>query len=159
MAEGYTRIPNKLMEALATGRLTRTQVAVVVFVLRQTYGYNRRSKAMSASYISNGTGMSLDRIRHCLSELIKMGVLKKDGSSNRIRQLMVADPDHWNISKVRKSANSESAQKCAVKVRKSANLRGTEVRTIKDTHKDTFKENIDSREEGESEEDERWWDD
>lgn len=157
MGDGYTKVPNKLLEALMRSDLSRSQIAIVLFVIRSTYGFNKRSKAMSASYISNGTGLNPGWVKHSLAELVKMGVLKKDGSSNRIRRLMVADPDEWSVAKVRKTSLSESEEKRTRKVRKTSLLGVVKPHLNKDTLYDNCKKvNIDS---SSDEDDERWWDD
>ena len=45
--EGFTRIPNRLLEALIIARLNRVQLSSCLYIIRRTYGWNRHADAIS----------------------------------------------------------------------------------------------------------------
>lgn len=47
--EGFTRIPNRLLEALLMAKLNRVQLSISFYILRRTYGWNRHYEAISLS--------------------------------------------------------------------------------------------------------------
>lgn len=79
--DGYTRIADELMNALCTADFTAREFRVVNFVIKQTYGWNRKSHRMSASFIAGGTGLHESRASKVLNELIRRKVIIRDGGS------------------------------------------------------------------------------
>ena len=69
LEDGYTRIANSLYEALYRTDLTGTEFRVVAFVIRQTFGYGRKSKELSATYIATGIGIPIRSVKRALSHL------------------------------------------------------------------------------------------
>lgn len=70
---GYTAIANELLLAIISTdiKLSGSDFRVFLFVANQTYGYNHKKWRMSATYISNATGLSVRQVRRSLSYLIE----------------------------------------------------------------------------------------
>ena len=77
--DGYARIPNELLDSLATIRLPGQENQIVFAVLRKTYGFNKERDSMSHGQLSAATGIKRVKV----VELVKSLVLKKVlGSTN-----------------------------------------------------------------------------
>ena len=72
---GYTRIANELLEALAkaqaSGLITGKERAIVDFVIRYTYGFQQKNGYFKTDYISKELGLSKNNIRYLLFVLKK----------------------------------------------------------------------------------------
>lgn len=75
LKNGYTRIANEILEVLATTDLNGTQRRIIDVVLRQTYGYQRKSHEMSLSFISKATNIHKMQIQRELASLIYRNIL------------------------------------------------------------------------------------
>lgn len=79
LEDGYIRIANELYQALFKVNLNGSELRIVHFILYQTYGYNKKTRKLSASYISDGTGIPLKTVRRCLKTLVEYNVLISRG--------------------------------------------------------------------------------
>ncbi len=96
--DGYTRIADELMDALCTADFTAREFRVVNFVIKQTYGWNRKSHRMSASFIAGGTGLHATDASKVLNGLIARKVIIRHGSS-RAPISLNKHFDQWEASK------------------------------------------------------------
>jgi len=75
--DGHTRIANELLEAIIAFDFSKRQLKVVLFVIRKTYGYNKKTDQMSISQISAGTGLNHSATVNAVAELVELGVVSK----------------------------------------------------------------------------------
>ena len=75
--DGHTRIANELLEAITRFDFSKRQLKVVLFVIRKTYGYNKKVDQMSISQISAGTGLNHSATVNAVNELVELGVVSK----------------------------------------------------------------------------------
>lgn len=76
--DGYTRIANELLDALRLARLTATEFAVVLLVIRESYGWNRKATLpMGLKMISKKTGISRSSVQHSTESLLEKRLLKR----------------------------------------------------------------------------------
>jgi phage replication O-like protein O len=75
--DGHTRIANELLEAITRFDFSKRQLKVVLFVIRKTYGYNKKADQMSISQISAGTGLNHSATVNAVAELVELGVVSK----------------------------------------------------------------------------------
>jgi phage replication O-like protein O len=73
--DGHTRIANELLEAIIRFDFSKRQYKIVFFVLRKTYGWNKKADVMSLSQILDGTGLRRDHAGAAIDELVSMNVL------------------------------------------------------------------------------------
>jgi phage replication O-like protein O len=79
LENGYTRIANEIMDALARFRLPGEQRQCLDFILRKTYGYNKKEDCISNSQFCTATGMDKGNVSRALRGLVdKKMVVKKD---------------------------------------------------------------------------------
>ena len=89
---GYTRIANELLEALLLANLSKRQLLVVFAVIRQTYGFNRKSDRISGSQIAGLTGLRRNHCSVAMAELIEMKILHLSGSQLGVQK----DHEQWS---------------------------------------------------------------
>lgn len=75
MDEPFTRVSNEILEALSRTKLNGSEYAIILFVIRNTYGFGKKSKPMSISYIAEGTGIHRTKVADALNKLIKNKIL------------------------------------------------------------------------------------
>lgn len=67
---GYTPIANEILDAISKARINGTQASILFQIWRYTYGFNRTSHILSASFLSKGTGINKVRLSQELKKLI-----------------------------------------------------------------------------------------
>lgn len=89
LEQGYTRISNEILEALAKHQLNGTQWRILIVVFRYTYGFARKAHELSETFISKITGIHRKQIGRELSALIKnkLLIVKKPASFTSSRVL------------------------------------------------------------------------
>ncbi|MDO5547714.1 MAG: replication protein, partial [Eubacteriales bacterium] len=75
LSDGYVKIANELWQALIDYDFTAAQMKIIAVIIRETYGYNRKSKNLSVSYISKATHLSKVGTRKALDKLIAQKVV------------------------------------------------------------------------------------
>ena len=73
---GYVRIATELFEQLYQIPLNGSQIRIVLFIIRNTYGFNRKTWKMSAGYIARGTGISMSMVKREIKKLENCNILK-----------------------------------------------------------------------------------
>jgi phage replication O-like protein O len=79
--DGYTRIANELLEALARFRLSGNEYQVILAIIRKTYGFGKKSDTISMGQISEMTGLkrqNVNRALKLLSSKLITGVIRTD---------------------------------------------------------------------------------
>jgi phage replication O-like protein O len=82
---GYTAIAHELMEALMAANLSGGQFRLLLCLLRQTYGFNRKSASMSASTFADMTGLHPKVVAREIRDLEARGlllVLREEGRTS-----------------------------------------------------------------------------
>ena len=75
LENGYTRIANELLEATAKFPFNGSQLRMILFLWRKTYGFHKKIDAISLSQWSIGTNLSQRTICRELKNLKKMNVI------------------------------------------------------------------------------------
>ncbi len=73
---GYSKIANELLEAIYQTSFNATQLKIILFVMRYTFGFSRKQFKISVNFISKGTGISKRYISSELNKLIESNVVK-----------------------------------------------------------------------------------
>jgi phage replication O-like protein O len=82
LEDGHTRIANELLDAIIRFDFGKRHYKVVLFVLRKTYGWNKKADVMSLSQILDGTGLSRAHSCESINDLVQMKVLLKQEHRN-----------------------------------------------------------------------------
>jgi phage replication O-like protein O len=81
---GYTRIANEIMEALAKIRIPGEARQVLDAVFRKTYGWNKREDKISLSQFEKMTGLARPSICRAIKKLLIMNIIEKSGNSKSL---------------------------------------------------------------------------
>lgn len=93
----FVRIPQKMYAAILTYGFTSTQILVVLYVLRKTYGWGKTKDVIAISKIARDTNKKRQLISRTVSDLQKMNVLGVERDRSNVRPMMwVEDPENWD---------------------------------------------------------------
>lgn len=128
--DGYTAIANEIMEALARYRIPGEQRQCLDFILRKTYGYNKKSDAISGSQFVGATGIKKQNVQRALRGLIEKNiVIKKDYQPHPIYRFN-KNYNTWKVS---------SKRSTVIKKDYNGNQKGLQSSSKKRPTKDTTK--------------------
>lgn len=74
---GYTPIANEIIEALAKFPFNGAQLRLVLFLLRKTYGFQKKADKISISQFEKGTDLNKRTIQRELDNLEAMNVITR----------------------------------------------------------------------------------
>ena len=80
---GFTRIANELLEAIIAFNFSSRQLNVLFAVIRCTYGYNKKTDAVSGWQLAKMTNIDRSHISKTILELIQKNVLIKHESGRQ----------------------------------------------------------------------------
>jgi phage replication O-like protein O len=109
LKNGYTRIANELLEAIIGAKLNGTQYAIVLAIIRATYGYHRKSKTLGIAFFKENIGRHRRQIAVELDSLIKRNVVKVvcEHTYGKSRELQLnKDYGSWQTKKEGMSENT-----------------------------------------------------
>lgn len=94
----YTRIPNRIIEALysSTIHFSPIQSAVLLFIIRRTFGWNKYSDYISLNSMAKAIGKDRANVSRAVNDLMKMGVLNVDRRLGRSSDISINDPEKWD---------------------------------------------------------------
>jgi phage replication O-like protein O len=130
LEDGHTRIANELLEAIISFDFSKRQYKVVLFVLRKTYGWNKKADVMSLSQIMEGTGLDRANCSRTLAELGEMKVLLKQQQAAGNLVEFNKKYKQWVVL-----PNQQPVAKSATKVLPKRQFAVVEMATTKDTTK------------------------
>jgi len=73
--DGYTRIANELLEAIISFGLKERELKIVLFIIRKTYGFGKKTDDISTSQIANFTNIHPNHVRTAMKKLAKSKVI------------------------------------------------------------------------------------
>lgn len=99
----YVRISNELLEAIYRAPLTLRMHKILLWVIRNSYGWNRKwAPAKSMRDIGGEMEMDFSNVATAVRGLIRAGVLKKEGD----RFYLVKDYEKWAVDSGDNSVNN-----------------------------------------------------
>ncbi len=78
LEDGYTRIANEILEALAKANLSGRERRILDVVLRMTYGYHRKEARIKNRIFVEMTGIARSHVCHILRDLEEKNVIKTE---------------------------------------------------------------------------------
>lgn len=79
--DGHTRIANELLEAMCRAGFSARQWAVVMAVVRKTYGYGKKADDISLGQLEGMTGIAKPHASRAVNDLIAAGVLRRSAGT------------------------------------------------------------------------------
>ena len=99
LENGYTRIANELLEAICRLKISGNEMRILLFIIRQTYGYSRKSAKISLSEISKATGIKSNHVSETLKGLAGKGIIECSSNQGLTPQKIsvVKDYEKWEL--------------------------------------------------------------
>ncbi|HSW61730.1 MAG TPA: replication protein [Dissulfurispiraceae bacterium] len=147
LENGFVRIANELLEALARAQLSGNEYRIVLCVLRRTYGHNRKAGDFALHDLISLSGLSKVRCCQVLAILLARNVIISSSSDgNKSRRLSIQKdyekwvmPDGKRFSKVKQTflkSETNISQKCNKRFSKvKQTFLKSEIITVKDKDK------------------------
>ena len=88
LEDGYTRIANSLLEALYKTPILSRESRVLLFIIRQTYGFGHKSRELSNGFIAAGTGIDIKSVSKIVKGLVSANIIEKEQAQGRKPQIM-----------------------------------------------------------------------
>lgn len=118
--DGYTRFPNKLIEQIMSYGFNATQMAILLYIARNTYGWNSSFCDIPISRVARETGKHKNGIAREIERLIADNVLYVENEPTYRKPRTVSintDFDSWSHSIVVESQQGVTVTpKCAKRV-------------------------------------------
>lgn len=81
LENGYTRLANELLDALINAGLTARQWAVVMAIIRKTYGFNKKADEIGLSQLHAMTGIDRAHLSRTVRELEAAKVITREAGT------------------------------------------------------------------------------
>lgn len=96
---GFTRFDNRLLEALCRLNISSSELRILLYIIRRTFGYNRTSAEISLSEIAGAVGLTNPNTSRALKKLRGCNLIViKPNKGNRPQTLSVVENyDEWNV--------------------------------------------------------------
>jgi phage replication O-like protein O len=83
LENGHTRISNELLEAIIKCHFCATELNIIWFIARNTYGWQRKEAIISYGMIAKGIDADIRYVKRMVNRLIKNGVIFKEKIDNQ----------------------------------------------------------------------------
>lgn len=87
LENGYIKIANELIDALARTPLNTQETRVVFAILRKTYGYNKKEDWISNSQLELITGIHRSHCAHTVTKLLSRKIVAKIGNKISLNKM------------------------------------------------------------------------
>ena len=97
----YTEFPNDIYERLLSYRLNNTQLLIVLYVVRKTFGFHKpEGDKISINKMAKDICRSRRFVISAVDDLEKMGVLERysadKDSKTGIKIMRITNPNNWD---------------------------------------------------------------
>ena len=94
--DAFTSIATELLEALIKIRISGVENQCLMFIIRKTYGWNKKEDWISLSQFMDATGLSKPHIVRALSKLRDKNIITKKDNGKGVSYGIQKDYDKWN---------------------------------------------------------------
>ena len=98
--ENFTKVPNEIIEGIASSRVFCARARVIAAIIRKTYGWNKHEDWISLSQFEAMTGIGKSNICRTLNQLVKAKIIIKSDNKYRINSITKAWKELSNPIKV-----------------------------------------------------------
>lgn len=102
---GYTTIANELLEAICRHKFPEnsgSHIRILLFILRKTYGYGKKTDAISLTQIERGTGLARSTVCRALQWLVAHLLLVAGEETKKgVVYGINKDYDQWLVAQVK----------------------------------------------------------
>jgi phage replication O-like protein O len=132
--DGYTKIANELLDAIIRHDFSKRQQKIVLFIIRKTYGFNKKKDELSLSQIMDATGLDRGNTSKTISELVDFKVLLKQQGKYAFSLELNKKYKDWEVLLKQQGCQNNNLP---VLKQQSASVKTT---TTKDTSKNNTKD-------------------
>ena len=95
LENGHTRIANEVIESICQARLSGNEISVLLYALRQTYGWGgrRKTEPFMPSSVGEKINMSKSSVHLAIQVLIERGIVSRDDKG---RLSFLKDHEKWS---------------------------------------------------------------
>ena len=139
---GYTRIANELLDAICRLKISGNEFRILLFIIRRTYGFQRKSAEISLSEIAGAVGMSAQNISREIKKMIQYHIIYSEKNSGNIPNTIQLQKDYSKWECIIKNDNSKNRALSNLTILKNNNtstINSDNTSTIK-TDTPTYKE-------------------
>ncbi|MFC1945975.1 replication protein [Chloroflexota bacterium] len=97
LEDGYTQIAHEILEELAKTKLSSYEWSILVFIIRKTYGFHKKTDWISLSQIEKGTGIERPNVCRTINSLKRKNMIIRPDSKHVGFQ---KDHSKWNCKRV-----------------------------------------------------------
>lgn len=111
LKNGYVRLANEIYEALARFRIQGEARQILDFIIRKTYGWNKKEDVIPLSQFVLGTGMKKSNVCRAINHLIHLNLIIKSDNARGTAYRFNKDFEEWKpLSKTitKKVINTQS---------------------------------------------------
>ena len=95
--DNYTRFPNNLLDAIISGGFHGMQTAVLLYIVRKTYGWGKTTDTISVSKMAAETGYNRTAMIKIIQQLEKDKIISvKRNGAGKLSEMSVNTPDSWD---------------------------------------------------------------
>jgi phage replication O-like protein O len=96
---GYTRIANELLEAVCRLNISGSEMRILLYIIRRTYGFNRIYAEMPLTEIAEAVGMKTTHVSRALKKLREINLIELHPSKGIKPQTIsiVKDYQKWAV--------------------------------------------------------------
>lgn len=106
LEDGYTRIANEFLEFLTTINLSSYQMRMLLTIIRFTWGYGKKSDAISISTFYYKTGIRPRHICRTRGELIRINAITYKGNSKIGTYSINKHYNTWKVSPIKGTSSN-----------------------------------------------------
>lgn len=99
LENGHTRIANELLEVMAICRFCGTEFRIILFIIRKTYGWGKKTNVLSYGVIAKGTKSDIRYIKRLMNRLVRDKILIKVNSKQQNLFGLNKDYTSWRLWK------------------------------------------------------------
>ena len=94
---GYTAIANEIMDALIKYRIPGEQRQCLDYIIRKTYGFNKKEDMISNSQFVRATGLNKSHICRAINGLIDKNIVAKKGNKHIPSYRFNKNYNQWKV--------------------------------------------------------------
>jgi len=148
---GYTKIANELLDALARIRLSGEETQVFMVILRKTYGFKKKSDKITLSQFTKLTGINRQNVYRAIKKLVDKNIVIKKDYSRLVSYEIQKDYSKWRplskkitVINIDSSCNQKRFGVSSKKITPSTKETNTKETNTKETYtKETISAEID----------------
>lgn len=139
--DGYTRIANELLAAMISIDISSQEMRAALFVIRKTYGYNKKEDFIALSQFQKALNISKTRASQIINSLVRKNILTVTENINGLTKKYLFNKHFKEWSTVKEKRNRYVKTQDTVKVLRKTPLRKS-VTTKESFTKDTITKEI-----------------